>query len=143
MDESRGTIDPEQLAAARAELGASFAKIVGYYRDDGARAIGSIEEAVRHRSAVEMVRPAHTLKGDSLMLGAEALAIAAEEIEKAARSAVESHDFPDDMLPRIRDLRGLFAETLAVLDREVTPARAPLPSAPSVRRGGFGRKVLT
>lgn len=143
MDESRGTVDPEQLAAARAELGPSFTKIVGYYRDDGARAIESIEEAARHRSAVDMVRPAHTLKGDSLMLGGEALALAAEEIEKAARRAIEAHDFPDHMLPRIRELRGLFAETLSVLDREVAPVRAPLAAAPPVRRGGFGRKALT
>ena len=141
MDENRGIVDRSQFAAARAELGASFAKIVGYYRDDGAKAIGGIEDAARRLSAVDMVRPAHTLKGDSLMLGAEALGLAAEEIEKAARRAVEAHDFPDHMLPRIRDLRDLFAETLAFFDRELAPVARPVVLT-LPRRSGFGRKAL-
>lgn len=141
--QSSDIVDQDRFAQAKAELGGSFARILSYYRDDGARTIVEIERAVRDRSATCLVRPAHTLKGDSLMVGAEALGLAAEEIEKAARFCIETHDFPDHVLPTVRDLRSLFAQTIAFFDREMADSAPPVVAAPVPRRaGGFGRKVV-
>jgi HPt (histidine-containing phosphotransfer) domain-containing protein len=136
-------VDRDRFAQARTELGGSFVRILSYYRDDGAKAIGEIEQAVRDRSAINMVRPAHTLKGDSLMVGGDAIGLAAEEIEKAARHAVEMRDFPNDVLPKVRELRGLFAETIAFFDRETAAQARPTPVPMAPRKGGFGRKVVS
>jgi hypothetical protein len=136
-------VDRDRFAQAKAELGGSFTRILGYYRDDGARLIADLEKAVRDRNATSLVRPSHTLKGDSLMVGAEALGLAAEEIEKAARFSIETHDFPDHVLPTVRALRGLFAQTIAFFDRELATAAPAAPIMPMPRRtGGFGRKVV-
>ncbi|MDO6415140.1 Hpt domain-containing protein [Sphingomonas sp. BIUV-7] len=135
-------VDRDRFSAARSELGESFARILSYYREDGAKAIEEIERAVRDRSAVCLVRPSHTLKGDSLMVGADALALAAEEIEKAARLSIEMHDFPDDVLLKVLELRGLFAQTIAFFDRETAERAPPAPTLAPRRTGGFGRKVV-
>lgn len=129
-------IDTFKLDQARRELGADFGRILGYYEEDGAKSVAAIEEAVRTRNAVALVRPAHTLKGESLQFGAVLLGLAAERIEQAARQAVEDHTFPAEMIEETVCLRPLFAQALDLLKR------AAAPTAP-VRRvaGGFGRKV--
>ena len=53
------------FARSRSELGSAFLRILGYFREDGAKAIGAIEEAVRALNAAALVTPAHTLKGES------------------------------------------------------------------------------
>ncbi|WP_293973280.1 Hpt domain-containing protein [Sphingomonas sp.] len=136
-------VDRSRFEQACKELGPGFSKILSYYRDDGARAIQEIERAARDRNTPCMVRPAHTLKGDSLMVGAEAIGLAAEEIEKAARHSLEMHDFPDHMVPRVRELSALFTETMTCFDK-LMAERVRVPVAPPVmprRPGGFGRKV--
>jgi histidine phosphotransfer protein HptB len=142
-------IDQVKLAGLRQELGAHFPRILNYFAEDGAKSIDALEDAVRARSAAAMVRPAHTLKGDSLQLGAVPLGMAAEFVEKVAREAVEDQNFPFDMVKHVVTLRPLFEEALAGLQgatgvtldgRSPTPPAAP---AAPVRRGagGFGRKV--
>ena len=132
---SEQLIDRTRLAQVRAELGANFQRVLGYYREDGEKTIAQIEEAMRDRSAVALVRPAHTLKGESLQFGAEPLGLAAERIEKAARRAVEARNFPDAVLIDVVSLRELFTNTLAAFDEAVPPP------APVRRTFGFGRKV--
>lgn len=129
-------IDPVKLDQARHELGADFLRILGYFEEDGVKSIAAIEAAARTHDAVALVRPAHTLKGESLQFGALALGLAAERIEQAAREAVEDHTFPVEMIEEAVRLRPLFAEALALI------RRAAKPVVP-VRRvaGGFGRKV--
>ncbi len=124
---------------ARAELGSEFVRILGYFRDDGVKSLAAIEEAMRAQSAVALVRPAHTLKGESLQFGAEPLGLLAEHIEHTARRCVELQQTPDELIGSVVELRPLFEQTLAVLNRETMPAAAP----PIARRpvGGFGRKV--
>jgi HPt (histidine-containing phosphotransfer) domain-containing protein len=133
------TIDHDTLNALRAELGVHFSRILSYFADDGAKSVEAIEDAVRARDVVALVRPAHTLKGEALQFGAEALGVAAEYVEEAARDGVESRSFPLDMVEYTARLRPLFAEALAALQREAAPVAAPMP----VRRvgAGFGRKV--
>ena len=132
-------IDHSKLNALRAELGAHFPRILGYFAEDGVKSIEAIEDAVHARDAVALVRPAHTLKGEALQFGAEALGLAAEHVERAARDAVEARSFPIDIIDYAPGLRPLFEEALAALQMAAAPAISPMP----LRRaaGGFGRKV--
>jgi histidine phosphotransfer protein HptB len=91
------------------------------------------------RDAISMVRPAHTLKGDSLQFGGEALGKLAEHIEHSARRCVEEHSAPDRLDSEILRLRPLLIETLALFERALTKA----PAIPIRRQAaaGFGRKA--
>jgi HPt (histidine-containing phosphotransfer) domain-containing protein len=122
----------------RSLIGSDFAKILGYYRDDAAKCVVAVEQAYKLRDAVSMVRPAHTLKGDSLQFGGEALGRLAEHIEHSARRCVEEHSVPDKLDAEILRLRPLLIETLGEFERELTrgqptPLRRPVAA-------GFGRK---
>ncbi|MEH3108300.1 MAG: Hpt domain-containing protein [Sphingomonas fennica] len=145
-------VNETTLARLRAETGASFDRILGYYREDGAASLIAIEQAVRRHDAVAIVRPAHTLKGESLQFGAEPLAALAAEIERGARQAVEDHSGPDDLIAAVVRLRPLFSETLHRLEALCAPLPAPPPPAAGLphnvvpitaRRapGGFGRRA--
>lgn len=128
-------VDWTVFARARGELGAAFVRILGYFREDGVKAVSAIEQAIRDRSAAALVLPAHTLKGESRQFGAEPLAALAEEIETVARRCVEAREAPDELIERAVELRPLFEATLQLFDREVSPVverRAP---------GGFGRRA--
>jgi HPt (histidine-containing phosphotransfer) domain-containing protein len=131
-----GIVDRAKLAAMRAELGVNFARIFGYFLEDGAKSIAGIEAALGARSAAALVRPAHTLKGDSLQFGAERLGLLAEMIEKTARCAVEARDFPRGIDEQVDRLRPLFAQTVRLLRQEMNAA------APARRAMGFGRRMV-
>lgn len=126
-------IDWEAFQASRAELGADFIRILGYFREDGTKAVSAIEDAVRAASAVSLVIPAHTLKGEASQFGANALADLAETIETFARKCVEWRQTPEEIVPEVVKLRPLFEETLAAFDAETNPL---------VERRGFGRKEV-
>ena len=129
-------VDWTVFAQARAELGSGFVRILGYFREDGVKSVAAIEAAVRAGSAVAMVIPAHTLKGEARQFGAEPLAEVAETIEVFARDCVERQDTPELAVEHVVKLRPLFQDTLALLERE---------SNPLVERratGGFGRKAV-
>ena len=118
----------------RDELGPGFIRIIGYFREDGVKSIARIEEAMRSHDTTALVVPAHTLKGESRQLGAEALAQVAELIESTARLCIETRRFPDELVPQVVELRRLFEQTLAAFDQETNPLQRR--SAP-----GFGHKV--
>ena len=128
-------IDWDVLSAARVELGASFVRILGYFREDGEKSVAAIEAAMRSGNAAALVIPAHTLKGESLQFGAEVLASAAEAIETIARDCLESRDAPEEALPHVVGLRALFDATMAMLERETSPLMERRPAA-------FGRRAL-
>lgn len=119
--EDQPIIDWEAFSAAREALGGDFIRILGYFREDGTKSVGAIEEALRAKSAVRLVIPAHTLKGEARQFGAEALGDLAEAIEDVARHCVEVRETPDELLPTVVKLRPLFAETLAAFDAETNP----------------------
>jgi HPt (histidine-containing phosphotransfer) domain-containing protein len=119
----------------RNELGPGFIRILGYFREDGVKSIARIEQAMHAQDTTALVAPAHTLKGESRQLGAEPLADIAELIESTARLCIETHRFPDELVPQVVELRRLFNETLAAFDRETNPVRTRGGSA------GFGSKV--
>lgn len=124
-------VDWAAFARARAELGAGFVRILGYFREDGDKAVADIEAAMQRRDATALVLPAHKLKGESRQFGADPLADLAEEIELAGRRAIESHVFPDDLVPTVARLRPLYEETIGLFEREANPLVQRRP-------GGFG-----
>ena len=137
MDDSSDMIDWVHFERSRAELGSGFIRILGYYRDDGAKSIAAIDAAMREQNSVALVIPAHTLKGESRQFGANVVAEIAEKIEDVARSSVESHSFPDELIPDVVELRRLFSMTIEMFDQAVNP----LLSRASAAGGGFGKKV--
>lgn len=132
--EEKDLVDCTAFARARAELGAGFVRILGYFREDGVKSVAAIEAAMRAGSAAGMVIPAHTLKGEALQFGAGPLGAVAERIETIARDCVESRDTPEEALSDIVALRPLFDATLAMLERESNPLVA--------RRPAFGRRAV-
>ena len=118
----------------RSALGNNFVRILGYFREDGTRSVAEIEKAMRANDAAAMVLPAHTLKGEASQFGAIRLTDAAEKIEFAARHCVECRETPEEVLEIVVALRPMFEETIAALDRQVSPL--------AVRNSaGFGRRV--
>lgn len=128
-------VDWDAFARARAELGANFVRILGYFREDGVKSVQRIEEAMRANNATAMVVPAHTLKGEARQFGADPLAELAETIEMTARACIERRDTPTQALELVVQLRPLFETTLAMLEREVNPLAERRPAA-------FGKRAF-
>lgn len=122
------------FSRARAELGANFVRILGYFREDGVKSVSQIEAAMRAQNAAALVIPAHTLKGDARQFGAEPLGDLAESIEVLARDCVEKHEPPSEALELVVQLRPLFEATLALLERDANPLVA--------RRPAFGKRPV-
>jgi HPt (histidine-containing phosphotransfer) domain-containing protein len=127
-------VDRVALARARAELGGDFARILGYFREDGIKSLDAIEAASRDGNAAALVLPAHTLKGEASQFGATPLAALAEKLETLARECVELHTSPVAGVPDVLALRPLFEATINLLEREAA-------ATPLRRGGGFGRRV--
>ena len=136
-DDDLKVIDWVHFERSRSELGPGFIKILGYFREDGTKSLGQIEQAMREQNTPALVIPAHTLKGESRQLGAEPLAKVAELIESTARFCVESHRFPDELVPKVVELRQLFERTVDQFDKATNPLMARNRSAAA----GLGRKA--
>ena len=141
--EAQELIDWSLFERSRDELGPGFIKILGYYREDGAKSVQQLEEAMHDKDTVALVIPAHTLKGESRQFGAEPLAEIAERIEVAARSCVEEGRFPDELIPDVVKLKELFRVTLEAFDEAVSPLmkrnRAQGFGNADVHNSSFGR----
>ena len=134
-DEARDIVDWSYFEKSRTELGPGFIKILSYFKEDGVKSIGEIEDAMRQQNTIALVLPAHTIKGEARQLGAEPLAKIAELIESTARLCVETHRFPDELVPQVVELRKLFDETVQLFEKATNPLMTR--AAP----GSFGRKV--
>jgi HPt (histidine-containing phosphotransfer) domain-containing protein len=124
-------VDWETFSRTRAELGAGFVRILGYFREDGEKSVTIIEEAMQRGDAAALVLPAHTMKSEARQFGAEPLGALAEEIEIGARRAVELRVAPDDLIPLAARLRPLYRQTMDLFERETNPL--------AQRRPAFGR----
>ena len=135
-DEQPDIVDWVLFEKNRAELGPGFIRIINYFREDGAKSVAQIEQAMRDENTTGLVLPAHTIKGEARQLGAEPLAVIAELIESTARLCIETHRFPDELVPQVVDMRRLFNETVELFDKATNPlvTRSSTP-------GGFGRKA--
>jgi HPt (histidine-containing phosphotransfer) domain-containing protein len=125
VDENIGNgdevVDWIVFCAARSELGAGFARILSYFREDGEKAVSRIEAAMQSRDTAGLVLPAHTMKSEARQFGAEPLGALAEEIEFTARRAIEIRAFPDELIPAVARLRPLYLETMTQLEAEANP----------------------
>jgi HPt (histidine-containing phosphotransfer) domain-containing protein len=124
-------VDWGAFSRTRAELGAGFVRILGYFREDGEKSVTIIEEAMQRGDAAALVLPAHTMKSEARQFGAEPLGALAEEIEMGARRAVELRLPPDDLIPQAARLRPLYRKTMLLFELETNPL--------SKRRPAFGR----
>ena len=135
VSDDKDIVDWAHFERSRSELGPGFIRILSYFKEDGVKSIGQIEEAMRDQNTAALVIPAHTLKGESRQLGAEPLAKIAELIETTARFCIESHRFPDELVKDVVELRRTFEKTVELFDGATNPllsrARSPM---------GFGRK---
>ena len=100
-DDSPDIVDWVHFEKSRAELGPGFIRILSYFREDGTKSVAQIEQAMREQNTVALIIPAHTLKGEARQFGAEPLATIAELIEQTARLCVETHRFPDELVPEV------------------------------------------
>ena len=121
MAEADPVVDWNVFTEARSEMGPGFIRILGYFREDGEKSIARIEEAMRREDAAALVAPADTLKSEARQFGAEPLGDLAEEIEFAARRAVESRQFPNHLLPAVARLRPLYQQTIDLFEHETNP----------------------
>ena len=71
MDDGSDIIDWVHFEKSRGELGPGFIRILSYFREDGAKSIAAIEQAMHEQNTVALVIPAHTLKGEARQFGAE------------------------------------------------------------------------
>ncbi len=126
-------VDWSTFASVRAELGANFVRILGYFREDGEKSVARIEGAMHARDTAAMIIPAHTLKSEARQFGAVPLATLAEEIEFSARKGIEIRLFPDEILPQVAQLRSVYRETMALLEERANPLIQRRPNA-------FGRR---
>jgi len=134
-DEAREIVDWGHFEKSRSELGPGFIRILSYFKEDGVKSIAQIEQAMHEQNTTALVIPAHTLKGEARQLGAEPLAAIAELIETTARFCLESHRFPDELVPEVVQLKNLFNETVDLFEKATNPLKTR--TAPT----GFGRKV--
>jgi histidine phosphotransfer protein HptB len=134
-DDDSKIVDWVLFERSRAELGAGFIRILSYFREDGAKSVAQIEEAMHDQNTAALVLPAHTIKGEARQFGAEPLANVAELIESTARLCVESRRFPDELVPEVVELRKLFNRTAELFDKATNPLLTRSPQA------AFGRKV--
>jgi HPt (histidine-containing phosphotransfer) domain-containing protein len=134
-EEARDAVDWTHFEKSRTELGPAFIRILSYFKEDGVKSIGQIEQAMREENTTALVVPAHTLKGEARQLGAEPLAKIAELLETTARFCLESHRFPDELVPQVVELRSLFNQTVELFEKATNPLVQR--AAPT----GFGRKV--
>jgi HPt (histidine-containing phosphotransfer) domain-containing protein len=128
-------IDWAHFEKSRVDLGPGFIRILSYFREDGAKSVDAIEQAMHAENTAALVIPAHTLKGEARQFGAEPLAAVAELIESTARLCIETHRFPDELVRDVVELRRLFRQTVEQFDKATNPL------VTRVRQGAFGRKA--
>lgn len=136
-DDRSDIVDWALFEKNRTELGPGFIRIISYFREDGAKSVAQIETAMREQNTTALVLPAHTIKGESRQLGAEPLAAIAELIETTARLCIETHRFPDELVPDVVELRKLFNDTAELFEKATNPLLTRGPQGPT----GFGRKA--
>lgn len=141
--EDAAIINWEGFAETRKLLGSDLVRILGYFHEDGFTSVTAIEEALRRGSAVDLVMPAHRLKGEAAQFCAEQLEMLAEHIEMTARLCIETQQTPDELVPDVVRLRPLFEQTLEALDAECNPLvtrRGAMAARPAmVANQAFGR----
>ncbi|MEO7365828.1 MAG: Hpt domain-containing protein [Sphingomicrobium sp.] len=134
-EQALDVVDWVHFEKSRAELGPGFIRILSYFREDGTKSVGQIEQAMHEGNPAALVIPAHTLKGEARQFGAEPLAEVAELIETTARLCIETHSRPDELVKDVVELRRLFRETIDLFEKATNPLVTRTP------QDAFGRKA--
>ena len=137
MDDGSDIIDWVHFEKSRAELGPGFIRILSYFREDGAKSVAAIEQAMHEQNTVALVIPAHTLKGESRQFGAEPLAAVAEKIEASRALLHRDPPLPRRAGPR----RGRASPAVEPDDRTVRQGDQPAAEPRRPVTGGFGKKA--
>ena len=72
-----------------------------------------------------------------MLFRSEPLAAVAEKIESVARICIETHRFPDELVPDVVELRRMFDLTVTMFDKATNPLKT------RAAAGGFGRRVAS
>ena len=137
QNDGQDIVDWVHFEKSRNELGPGFIRILSYFREDGAKALTQIEQAMREQNTAALVIPAHTIKGEARQFGAEPLANIAELIESTARLCVETRRFPDELVADVVKLRRTFDQTIDLFNKATNPLLTRGQNGPT----GFGRKA--
>ena len=89
MTDLTPAVDPEgfdRLLAMTGNDPVFLAELVGTYLEDADSQLDAMRAAAERGSADDMIRPAHSLKGNSLNVGAEQLAELCRQLEADGRS---------------------------------------------------------
>jgi HPt (histidine-containing phosphotransfer) domain-containing protein len=126
-------------------LGPQMLLILGYFREDGIKSCEAMEIAIRTDSSVDLVRPAHTLKGEAYQFGATDLGELCEMIEQIARRLVEQRSSPLELAERVARARPLFKATVHALENALKADEIikpkPIVAMTAARKPVFGRKT--
>ena len=121
-DDARDIVDWAYFEKSRTELGPGLHPHPQLFQGGRRRSRSPrSRQAMREQNTTALVLPAHTLKGESRQLGAEPLAKIAELIETTARFCIETHRFPDELVPEVVELRRLFDQTVELFDKATNP----------------------
>ena len=86
-------------------------ELIDTYLDDAHTQLAALEAAVARGDVGELVRPAHSLKGSSLNIGALRLGALCRSLEETARTASDVPDAAD----RVAAIRAAVGTTRAAL----------------------------
>ncbi len=114
-------IDWRIFERTRTALGDSFARVYGYFLEDGEKSVLQIQSAIRNQSAAQLIAPAHCIKGEALHIGAVQLGRLAAHIEYVARDCVELRQSPTELISYIAQLRPSFTATIAEIEQVIEP----------------------
>jgi histidine phosphotransfer protein HptB len=60
VSDEQDIVDWVHFERSRSELGPGFIRILSYFREDGVKSVGQIEQAMREQNTAALVIPAHT-----------------------------------------------------------------------------------
>jgi len=112
-------IDWRTFDRTHRQLGHQFQRVFGYLLEDGPKSLTVIERAVRELNAVQIILPAHSIKGEALHFGAAQLALLASTIEFDARDCVERRSEPTMLIANVAQLRPLFNQSIAEFETAI------------------------
>jgi HPt (histidine-containing phosphotransfer) domain-containing protein len=107
------TIDQAALTALLEAVGDDpefVGELVDSYLGDAPVLLAAMRAAIESGSATDLLRPAHTLKGNSLNLGAQELAEISRSLEQAAKA-----DDLTDAPARLEEAEAEFARVVEAL----------------------------
>lgn len=112
-----GLIDDAALVAVKARMGDKFPRVIDAFIEDMDRHMEEAEQAIRDAELGNAVRPFHTMKSSSKLLGAMALQMRAAQLENMAKVAPEGESPSAEFTGASQDLRRAYEATKSHLQK--------------------------